>query len=125
MHLVGPWMTTTNYKKRKQKGRTKKDVEAQRYHDKWLRKMGAHPDQISESKKKNADVSVLSVPDYSSSGNTIPTSDVIPGGSTAPQERQIYSGERRLLGVATMHKSNMVPVFDRDDAKDIAQMRRN
>ena len=125
MHLVGPWMTTTNYKKRKQKGRTKKDIEAQRYHDKWLRKMGAHPDQISESKKKNADVSVLSVPDYRSSGNSVPTSDVIPGGSTAPQERQIYSGERRLLGVATMHKSNMVPVFDRDDAKDIAQMRRN
>ncbi len=125
MHLVGPWMTTTNYKKRKQKGRTKKDIEAQKYHDKWLRKMGAHPDQITESKKKNANSSILSVPDYRSSGNSIPTSDVIPGGSTAPQERQIYSGERRLLGVATMHKSNMVPVFDRDDAKDIAQMRRN
>ena len=125
MHLVGPWMTTTNYKKRKQKGRTKKDIEAQKYHDKWLRKMGAHPDQISESKKKNAGSSILSVPDYRSSGNSVPTSDVIPGGSTAPQERQIYSGERRLLGVATMHKSNMVPVFDRDDAKDIAQMRRN
>ncbi len=125
MHLVGPWMTTTNYKKRKQKGRTKKDIEAQKYHDKWLRKMGAHPDQITESKKKNAGSSILSVPDYRSSGNSVPTSDVIPGGSTAPQERQIYSGERRLLGVATMHKSNMVPVFDRDDAKDIAQMRRN
>ena len=125
MHLVGPWMTTTNYKKRKQKGRTKKDIEAQKYHDKWLRKMGAHPDQITESKKKNANSSILSVPDYRSSGNSVPTSDVIPGGSTAPQERQIYSGERRLLGVATMHKSNMVPVFDRDDAKDIAQMRRN
>ena len=125
MHLVGPWMTTTNYKKRKQKGRTKKDIEAQKYHDKWLRKMGAHPDQIKESKKNNASVSILSVPDYRSSGNSVPPSDVIPGGSTAPQERQIYSGERRLLGVATMHKSNMVPVFDRDDAKDIAQMRRN
>ena len=125
MHLVGPWMTTTNYKKRKQKGRTKRDIEAQKYHDKWLRKMGAHPDQITESKKTNAGSSILSVPDYCSSGNSVPTSDVIPGGSTAPQERQIYSGERRLLGVATMHKSNMVPVFDRDDAKDIAQMRRN
>ena len=124
MHLVGPWMTTTNYKKRKQKGRTKKDIEAQRYHDKWLRKMGAHPDQISENKKKNADVSVLSVPDYRSSGNSVPTSDVIPGGSTAPRERLTYSGERTLLGVAIMHKSNMVPVFDSKDAKDIAKMRR-
>jgi hypothetical protein len=35
-----------------------------------------------------------------------------------------YSGERRLLGIATMHKSNMVPVFDEQDAKDIARMRR-
>ena len=125
MHLIGPWMTTTNYKKRKQKGRTKKDIEAQRYHDKWLRKMGAHPDQITESKKKNVGVPVLSVPDYRTSGNSVPTSDVIPGGSTGPKERLVYSGERRLLGVATMHKSNMVPVFDREDAKDIAQMRRN
>ena len=125
MHLVGPYMTTTSYKKRKAKNKTKKMLEAEAKHDKWLRKMNAHPEQIAESKKKNVGVSILSVPDYSTSGNTIPTSDVIPGGSTGPKERLVYSGERRLLGVATMHKSNMVPVFDREDAKDIAQMRRN
>ena len=125
MHLVGPYMTTTSYKKRKAKNKTKKMLEAEAKHDKWLRKMNAHPEQIAESKKKNAGVSVLSVPDYSSSGNTIPTSDVIPGGSTAPAERQVYSGERRLLGVAIMHKSNLVPVFDSEDAKEIARMRRN
>tara|TARA_B100000900_G_scaffold305299_1_gene263962 strand:+ start:2139 stop:2516 length:378 start_codon:yes stop_codon:yes gene_type:complete len=124
MHLVGPYMTTTNYKKRKHKGLTKRDKIAQVEHDKWLRKMGAHPDQLRENKKKHADVSILSVPDYRTSGNDIPTSDVIPGGSTSPKERQIYSGERRLLGVAVMHKSNMVPVFDSQDAKDIAKMRR-
>ena len=125
MHLVGPYMTTTSYKKRKAKNKTKKMLEAEAKHNKWLRKMNAHPEQIAESKKKNANVSILSVPDYRSSGNSIPTSDVIPGGSTGPKERLVYSGERRLLGVATMHKSNMVPVFDREDAKDIAQMRRN
>ena len=124
MHLVGPYMTTTSYKKRKAKNKTKKMLEAEAKHDKWLRKMNAHPEQIAESKKKNANVSILSVPDYRSSGNSIPTSDVIPGGSTGPKERLVYSGERRLLGVATMHKSNMVPVFDSKDAKDIAKMRR-
>ena len=124
MHLVGPYMTTTSYKKRKAKNKTKKMLDAEAKHDKWLRKMNAHPEQIAESKKKNVGVSIRSVPDYSTSGNTIPTSDVIPGGSTAPQERLVYSGERRLLGVATMHKSNMVPVFDTKDAKDIARMRR-
>ena len=125
MHLVGPYMTTTSYKKRKAKKKTQKQIEADARHEKWLRKMNAHPEQIARNKEKNANISILSVPNYSSSGNSIPTSDVIPGGSTAPAERQIYSGERRLLGVATMHKSNMVPVFDSKDAKDIARMRRN
>ena len=42
------------------------------------------------------------------------------------QERKVYSGERRLMGIATMHKSNAVPVFEDDKklAKDIAKMRR-
>ena len=124
MHLVGPYMTTTNYKKRKAKNKTKKMLEAEARHDKWLRKMNAHPDQIAENKKKNAGNPIRSIPDYRSTGNSIPTSDVIPGGSTAPQQKLVYSGERKLLGVATMHKSNMVPVFDSKDAKDIAKMRR-
>ena len=124
MHLVGPYMTTTSYKKRKAKKKTQKQIEADARHEKWLRKMNAHPEQIARNKEKNANISILSVPDYRTSGNSVPTSDVIPGGSTAPAERQIYSGERRLLGVATMHKSNMVPVFDTKDAKDIARMRR-
>ena len=43
------------------------------------------------------------------------------------KESMVYSGERQLLGIATMHKSNMVPVFadKKEDAKDIAAMRRN
>ena len=123
MHLVRG-MTTLNFKKRKTKNKSKKQLEANAKHDKWLRKMNAHPEQIAANKEKNANVPIRSIPDYSSNRNTIPTSDVIPGGSTAPAERQIYSGERRLLGVAVMHKSNMVPVFDSKDAKDIAKMRR-
>lgn len=46
--------------------------------------------------------------------------------STARQESPKYTGERKLVGIATMHKSNMVPVFEDDKkyAKDLAQMRR-
>jgi hypothetical protein len=47
------------------------------------------------------------------------------GGICERKEPKQYSGERKLLGIATMHKSNMVPVFDAESAKDIAQMRRN
>ena len=47
-------------------------------------------------------------------------------GNTAKQETKVYSGERKLMGIATMHKSNAVPVFEDDKklAKDIAKMRR-
>ena len=122
-HMAGPYMTTTQYSRKKKKPNAKQ-ARANAEHEKWLRKRGVHPEQLEAKKKKNANVSILSKPDYSSDRPTIPTSDVIPGGSTAQKERQIYSGERRLLGIATMHKSNMVPVFDSKDAKDIAKMRR-
>src|SRR5262249_57927187 len=48
-------------------------------------------------------------------------------GTTAKGKPKVYSGERRLLGVATMHKSNMVPVFaDKpEEATEIARMRRD
>jgi hypothetical protein len=39
-------------------------------------------------------------------------------------EPKTYNGERILLGIATMHKSNMVPVFDAEHAIDLARMRR-
>ena len=124
MHLVRG-MTSINTKKRKAKKKSKRQLMNEQQHNKWLRKMGVHPDQLKEKNAQTSNHSVLSVPDYSPSGNTLPTSDVIPGGSTAPAERQTYSGERTLLGIATTHKSNMIPVFSKQDAKDISRMRRN
>ena len=35
-----------------------------------------------------------------------------------------YTGSN-ILGIGTMHKSNAVPIFNNDEAKDIASMRRN
>ena len=47
-------------------------------------------------------------------------------GGTERKESLQYTGERKLVGIATMHKSNAVPIFesDKDHAKDIARMRR-
>ena len=46
--------------------------------------------------------------------------------ATAKKESMVYSGERKLLGIATMHKSNAVPIFEenKEHAKEIARMRR-
>jgi len=45
-------------------------------------------------------------------------------GSTARKERQEYTGDY-IIGIASMHKSNFVPVSRGDDPKAYAQMRRN
>lgn len=37
---------------------------------------------------------------------------------------KVYTGEN-LVGIGTMHKSNAVPIFNDNEAKDIASMRRN
>lgn len=49
---------------------------------------------------------------------------VTKGGSAAKLPDKVYTGTA-MKGVATMHKSNMVPVFDDQHIVDIANMRRN
>ena len=46
------------------------------------------------------------------------------GVSAARKTENRYTGDN-LLGIGTMHKSNMVPIFKASDAEDIAKMRRN
>jgi hypothetical protein len=55
---------------------------------------------------------------------SLKTSDTIPTGSTPRKEPQRYTGDL-LVGIGTMHKSNMVPIMrGTNEAKDIARMRR-
>jgi hypothetical protein len=42
---------------------------------------------------------------------------------TATRKEMQYTGDK-LMGIATMHKSNSIPIFNHDDAKDVARMRR-
>ena len=91
-------------------------------HDTWLKKLGL---DLKSLKKRLTTWTGYPFPDLSSDPNYPPCSDKIPvSGATYKKEQLIYSGERKLLGIATMHKSNMVPVFDKENAKDIAKMRR-
>lgn len=47
----------------------------------------------------------------------------VPGGGCTKKPPQVYTGDK-ILGISTMHKSNMVPVFSSDEAVEIARMRR-
>lgn len=41
----------------------------------------------------------------------------------APPITNVYTGSA-MIGIATLHKSNAVPIFQGQDAKDISAMRR-
>lgn len=63
----------------------------------------------------------LTAPAGRSTSTHIP-SRVTAGGSTAPVHRE-YTGDK-IIGIATLHKSNAVPVFSQDEAVEISRMRR-
>jgi hypothetical protein len=45
--------------------------------------------------------------------------------NTAKANTNVYTGEQKLLGISTLHKSCLQPVFDKQTAIDNANMRRN
>ena len=45
--------------------------------------------------------------------------------NTSKVETNVYTGEQKLLGISTLHKSCLQPVFDKQTAIDNANMRRN
>jgi len=115
MQLVGPYMTTTRYNRKQKQSKSKKLQKAQAEHEQWLAKMGVGKSTAQHTNE---------IPDYKTR-DTVPLGNNIAGHGPA-KESMVYSGERQLLGIATMHKSNMVPIFadKKEDAKDIASMRR-
>jgi len=120
MALLPPMYTTNADKRRTQakKAKSKSLLKAEAEHARFLKRMG-----VGDLQRK------ISVPAaeaaYARSSPDIPSLDTRSG--TAPKPvAKIYSGKRKLLGVATMHKSNMVPVFadQPEEAAEIARMRR-
>ena len=83
----------------------------------YLKKLGI--DKIKKRKKRGTFV-------FEDCGNRngVPTGDKIPVFSGGKKQAFTYSGERKLIGIGLLHKSNLVPVWDEQDAKEISKMRR-
>ncbi len=116
MHLLGPWVTSTVYnRKRRKKKVSAKEQQLRLAHQKYIKKLGYKPTGQSYRHE---------FPDYGTDDNSTPTSDRIVPFHGGKKERQVYTGDL-LVGIGTLHKSNMVPVSkNSSDAKDIAKMRR-
>jgi hypothetical protein len=92
----------------------------------WCAKHGIDP--TGKSKKKK-DFKVITLPGvvtkpYIRETKHYPSLDSGNFGPvTTGRTTQVYTGDK-MLGVATMHKSNMVPIFTDESAIEIAHMRR-
>ena len=81
-------------------------------HQEWLKARGL--DKIKFRKKKSEPLVIEPVEDRQG----VPCGDKVPvmeKGAGSKREEMRYTGKRRLIGIATMHKSNQVPVFADDD----------
>jgi hypothetical protein len=129
MHLEGPWLSTTGKKKGKKKFASAEHARKSRELDEsWKELQKRWAVEIEDKKRTRG----LSAPSLSSSYSlTIPEGrnttahikSVDTGGNATLKPAKVYTGTK-VKGIATMHKSNAVPVFSDEEAVDIARMRR-
>jgi hypothetical protein len=124
MHLEGPWLSTTGKKKGKQKfasadhaRRAREQAEA------WqdlLKKYETKPLPKTTSKSLSSAYR-LTIPEGRNTTAHIKSVDT--GGNAVLKPSPVYTGTK-VKGIATMHKSNAVPVFSDEEAIAISKMRR-
>lgn len=88
-------------------------------YDAWLKSHGHTSKKKTQSFQTyvpELDVSQRKTPNY-------PSVSSYGGSATKPNLPKVYTGDK-MIGIGTLHKSNAVPIFSDDDAKDQALMRR-
>ena len=96
--------------------------QAEEDHKAWLRKHGIDPEAPKKRKQRETYVApkqqgyVRETPNYPSLGTH--------AGVAAKKEPQKYTGTL-IKGIATMHKSNAIPIISDEQAIEVATMRRN
>ena len=127
MHLEGPWLSTTGKKKGKKKFASAEHARKARDLDESWKELQKRWGIEAEEKKR---VRALRATPYVAPTAIYRGSDVpkLPsrdsgGGVATLKPAKVYTGTM-VKGIATMHKSNAVPVFSNEEAVDISKMRR-
>ena len=128
MHLEGPWLSTTGKKKGKQKYRNADAArKARELKESWEDLMKRHGAEQEEKKRSRAMAAptlskMYEIPAHRNTTGHIKSLDSGAGVATKAPEK-VYTGGK-IDGIATMHKSNAVPVFSQADAIERSKMRR-
>lgn len=108
----------TTSKKPKKKKLTAKQRELQASWEMLLKKYDAKTPKLKT--KELSDTYSLGIPACRETPNH-PSLNT--GGIATKKENPVYTGSK-VKGIGTMHKSNAVPIFSDEEAKDISTMRR-
>ena len=123
MHMEGPWLSLTG----KRKGKKKFASAEQKRQAEWLES------EWQKLKDKYAPTSKIKFERKSfvapkplrrdADKPRIPSLDTGVQGAVTVRKPMQYTGDN-IVGIGTMHKSNAVPIFSDQEAKDISSMRR-
>ena len=129
MHLEGPWLSTTGKKKGPRRWASSEAKKlAQKRQAEWDRKL-VEFDKMAPKfstgpynapKKTLSDFMPKTPPGRETPHIASRDTGWVPCVKVHDQE---YTGTK-IKGIGTMHKSNAVPVFSDEEAKDISKMRR-
>lgn len=129
MHLEGPWLSTTGKKKGKKKFASAEHARKAREQEESWKALQKKWGIEAEEKKRSRAMSAPSLSgNYSLAipagrNTTAHIKSVDTGGNATLKAPKVYTGTK-VKGIATMHKSNAVPIFSDEEAVDIAKMRR-
>jgi hypothetical protein len=128
MHLHHPSLSLNGKRKGKVKFRNADEArKARELEESWKKLLDEQGVQLEEKKRSRALKAErltynLSAPAGRSNTRHIPSLNSGAGVATLTPEK-VYTGTK-VKGIATMHKSNAVPVFSDEEAIDISRMRR-
>ena len=130
MHLLPPMYSTTGKKKGRKKFASAEHARKVRELDEsWKELLKRQGLELEEKKRKRAmtseslsSVYSLKIPEGRNTTAHIQSRGDFTGNATLAPAK-VYTGTK-VKGIATMHKSNAVPVFSDEQAVDISRMRR-
>ena len=127
MHMEGPWLSTTGKRQGKQKwASAEQKQKAKMLEDEWQmlqKKWGVDAEERRRSRALKAKPYVPAVNPRMAELRAAPSiADTHTGAVTIKQTPQ-YTGTK-IVGIGTMHKSNAVPIFSDQEAREISSMRR-
>ena len=127
MHLHHPSLSLNGRKKGKVKFRNAEEAQRARELDASWKELKKKWEVDAEEKKRTRALKAppldyrLNTPVGRTNTHHIPSRDT--GGNATLAPAKVYTGTK-VKGIATMHKSNAVPVFSDEEAVEISKMRR-